>query len=328
MNSLPASASGSTDSLFLAVSCEVAQAVRLSSFYQGLFAPTGLLASGNKKSVGPHELEALERTIEAKYKAHQDSQAPLHLMTFCMNDICISRWRLADSVCNPGGLADPEYRETIFRHAIRMIGSDSTIHSCPLTRGYRWLLRLHIPFPAYVYIVKELRRRPLTPIVERAWDTLATNFEVRGLLNLSPVSPVLHSFRQMTIKAWESQRDNLSASKKTIEPPRLISLFGAVKPLEHEITDMMLGGNGDNVDAPSNSIAPSLQDSSYTSYESLNALNFTDLQFEQFQPWTDMSGWNFTSDDVIMPELMHDQSGSNGVNSFQANMADPIWKWS
>lgn len=329
LSTLPTPLQPSTDSVFMAVLCEVAHVVRHADFYQALFTSSEDGSGDTRVSLGARELEELEQKVDIKYKAYQDAQSPLHLMTFCMKNIHISRWRLADSICNAGGLSSAEHRENVFHHAIRMIESDSTVYSCPLTRGFRWLLKLNVPFPAYVYVVKELRRHLFTPAVEHAWEALATNFEVRGLLNLVPTSPVLQSFRQMSMKAWESQRNNLPPHRELVSTPRLISLFLATMTLEHRVMDITLRDINDCTDTMNETHATSSQSSNLASDAPHGDTKFSGFPFDQFQPWTQPTGWVLGggSDNFIFDSTPHPM-GSGGLGNADLNMLDDLWRWS
>src|SRR5271168_2029549 len=70
-------------------------------------------------------------------------------------------------------------RDAAISHALRMLECDTKFMTSPLTKGFLWLVHFHFPFPAYIHIVQDLRKRPIEEHAEKAWEVMSDNYEAR-----------------------------------------------------------------------------------------------------------------------------------------------------
>lgn len=74
----------------------------------------------------------------------------------------------------------------------------------PLTRGYRWLIHLYFPLPAYIFITQELARRIGGARATRAWSAMNDNYEARFALSDSEDKYLFKMFAGTILQAWDA----------------------------------------------------------------------------------------------------------------------------
>ncbi|CZR60191.1 related to binuclear zinc cluster transcription factor that regulates the ratio between aurofusarin and rubrofusarin biosynthesis [Phialocephala subalpina] len=204
----PAPRDGATECLFIMLRCEIADWIRHAPFFLDFVSPFLKPLARQPGPGQPQSLDEVEEMIEAKYLKHCDLQIPLHFISSCMSRSFVGKWRLGECIAQHSnsntGLPQP-YRNKITDNAVRMIELDTLVQTCPLTKGYMWFANFHFPFPAYVYLVQELRRSTIGPLVDRAWEAITVNFEERKLAAMAGRSQLFRMFSGMLIKAWEAR---------------------------------------------------------------------------------------------------------------------------
>ncbi|KAL3303552.1 fungal specific transcription factor domain-containing protein [Colletotrichum asianum] len=154
-----------------------------------------------------YTLDGFFAHIEGTYLKWCDPKIPLHFFTLTMTRQSLCKMRVISFLVRMGNgeattLQDHE-RDTLFLEAIQMIEYDNIVQAAESLQGYKWYTYLHFPFPAYMFLVTELRQRLTGPMVERAWDAIAENHERRGLMNTLH-SPMHIAFGNLFIKAWDA----------------------------------------------------------------------------------------------------------------------------
>ncbi|VUC21824.1 unnamed protein product [Clonostachys rosea] len=166
--------------------------------------------------------------MEGTYLAHCDSKIPLHFFTLTMTRQSLCKMRIINFLVRMNSsdkipLKEVE-REDLFSQATQMIEYDNVVQSSESLAPFRWYSRHHFPFPAYMFLVQELRARVSGPSVERAWDAVAANYELRGLLN-NFHNPMHLTFKNTFIKAWDAHESAQRALGKNITVPRFIHVL-------------------------------------------------------------------------------------------------------
>ena len=229
----------------------MANFVRHAQFYLDFVSPFLRSLAKDYNSAQPLSIDELEEMIEHKYLKHCNPQIPLQFISSCMSRSLIGKWRLGEYLSKKSNKLDaqsPGYRENIFSNSIHMIELDTMVQTSPHAKGFLWFADFHLPFPSYVYLGQELRRSTFGPLVDRAWEAMALNFEARQLANVLFKSPQFRSFSQMFIKAWEARQNALQEIGEVPMPPKFISTIramftagkqaGVLEPLpsSHDIT--------------------------------------------------------------------------------------------
>lgn len=175
------------------ISCEIANFVRNAQFYLKFTLPSTKESKSTKVAPSVDDLEAL---IENKYLKYCNPQIPLHLISSCMSRGFIGKWRVGEYLFNNANnlVSQPvEYRDKIFFDAIQTIECDTAVYMTSITKGFLWFTKYHLPFPAYSYLIQELRRSTTGEYTERAWQAIALNFEERDMFSTNPKSKIVQN---------------------------------------------------------------------------------------------------------------------------------------
>ncbi|CZS94877.1 related to binuclear zinc cluster transcription factor that regulates the ratio between aurofusarin and rubrofusarin biosynthesis [Rhynchosporium agropyri] len=229
MKEPPQAQSTFSDALFAVVRSEVANFVRYTKWHIDFSSPSLLpvILENHRHPISEgSEMGSLVSMIEDKYLKLCDPEIPLHFMTIWSARALLAKCRLLEhysrSSSMPRAQADAA-REAAFGHAITMLECDTKVSTSPLTVGFRWMINFYYPFPAYVQIVQNLKRQPLSPLSERAWEAMNNNYEAHHTIRSQHDGMFYKILAPVTLQAW-AVREELS--EKMGEPsatPRLIS---------------------------------------------------------------------------------------------------------
>ncbi|CZR58747.1 related to C6 transcription factor [Phialocephala subalpina] len=226
----PGVLSKSTDALFAVVRSALGDFVRHTMFHLDFTNPalkpvfkTAQL-SLNSDVV---DLDTLEKMIEDRYLKICNPEIPFHFMTIWWARAQIARCRLweyhsryADSSMQP----TDNQRDAAISHALRMLECDTKLMTSPLTKRFFWLIEYHFPFPSYIQILQDLKRRPGSEQAERAWEAMSDNYESRfGFLYYEGESPFYKIFAKIVLQAWEAREQAFGQPEEPLIPPRMIS---------------------------------------------------------------------------------------------------------
>lgn len=156
--------------------------------------------------------------MEGTYLSHCDPKIPLHFFTLIMTRQTLSKMRVINYLVRMHSSNNPlkeMERENLFIQAVQMIEYDNVVQASDSLQGFKWFTAHHFPFPAYMFLVQELRHRCLGPLVERAWEAAAANHDLRGLIHRTH-SPMHAAFGRLFVKAWDAR---IEASLANSLPP-------------------------------------------------------------------------------------------------------------
>ncbi|CAH0059311.1 unnamed protein product, partial [Clonostachys solani] len=175
--------------------------------------------------------------VESKYLNHCDPKIPLHYCTiittrqsFCR--IRIGSWLARYQAEDAEALSDAS-RDMIFLEAIQFIEYDNILQSSEHLQQYRWYTGYHFPFPGYMVILMELRRRlapsmiergwtdAIEDTIERAWTAIGENQRLRETIHRRP-SFIQVTFGTQFLKAWEAYEEVVARGGKLVSPPSFL----------------------------------------------------------------------------------------------------------
>ncbi|WKT46233.1 Zn(2)-C6 fungal-type DNA-binding domain [Fusarium oxysporum f. sp. vasinfectum] len=236
---LPTPHSGPTEMLFSLTRVELAMAVSSDSNRDSYKmnntdkSPAGTPASKNQATIrlagqdGPaYTLDGFCAHIEGTYLSQCDPKIPLHFFTLTMTRQAMCKMRIISFLVRMHSnddnlpLKDVE-RDSLFLQATQMIEYDNVVQSSESLRPFKWYSMHHFPFPAYMFLVQELRHRVSGPMVERAWDAIEKNHDLRGLLN-NYHNPMHMAFGGHFIKAWDAHEAALIAAGRQVHRPAFL----------------------------------------------------------------------------------------------------------
>ncbi|KAI1080426.1 C6 transcription factor [Whalleya microplaca] len=234
MKQAPAAGEHLTDAIFAVVRGEVGEFIRHSNFHLDFTNPAlKPVAQDVQHDSTPEvsEIVTMERIIEDRYLKLCDPEIPVHFMTIWMTRGHLARCRLVEQISNFGNASSPSAYQVDTQvdnglsYAFRMLECDTKIMAWSLTKGYLWLAHFHFQFLAYVYIVDELRRHPMSKYAGEAWELMSDNFEARSNATGIPAehSPLFKVFTMTVLPAWEAREAAIRGLGEPLTPPRMVT---------------------------------------------------------------------------------------------------------
>ena len=229
MKEAPEPQGQSSEAVFVVVRSVMGDFLRNSSFHLDFTCPPlKAIARDIHDSSNPEasELDTLENLLVQRYLRTLNPENPLHFMTLWMTRGMLAKCRLFDYYSKYGaGTSTKAQRDMAISLALEMIDCDTKLLLNPSTSRYLWLVHFHFPFPAYIHILQDLRRRPLSQHSEKCWASMSDNFEARAHL-LRRMSPrlLLGAMTAVLFQAWESTEAALRQSGQEAPTPKIITI--------------------------------------------------------------------------------------------------------
>ncbi|CAE7186311.1 hypothetical protein PTNB73_06510 [Pyrenophora teres f. teres] len=212
-----------SEAVFAVTRCRIGNYIRHSASHLDFVNPTmKYLAEKSRLAHGLEygDLVEFEAMIETNYIARCDAQNPLHFMTIWWARVSLAKVQFAHYLSTRATDPDKEtteQRDDGLRRACDMLECDTALMESPSITGYRWLIYLHFPFPAYIHLAQDLKQRPFSGHASRAWEVMSANCEVRlmGLeqkdnpMETKPNNPFFSIFAGLILQAWASREATL-----------------------------------------------------------------------------------------------------------------------
>lgn len=228
MKEPPAAQSAPTEALFVVVCSELGNFIGKTELCLGFTTPA---LTQHLAPTTSSELTALEERIEDVYLRSCLPENPLHFMTIWTARGFVAKYRLIEHYARcvsptTSSMQQTEaQRDTAISYAFTILDCDTKIGTSPLTKGYLWLTHFYFPFPAYVHIIQDMKRRPLSKHAEQAWEVMSDNCEARFTAAPNSKSPLIRMFAKVILPGWDTREAALKQSGETIVLPRIISIL-------------------------------------------------------------------------------------------------------
>lgn len=168
------------------------------------------------------DLPIFETVLENKYLRHCNPENPLHFMSMWTTRGQLAKSRLMDHHLRYSSVVQTDSQcDAAISYAQRMLECDTKLLSSPLTKGYRWLLNFYFPLPAYLHIVQDLTKRPLTDHTAWSWQAMNENYRAR-VWDPKQSSMFFDFFSRIVLQAWEACR-SASRNGQPVEPPAMVA---------------------------------------------------------------------------------------------------------
>ena len=223
-----------SESLFAVVRSELGDFTRNSESYLDFVNPSLKPAAKRPSPSSSPDLDQmtfLEKTFEEKYLRNCDTENPLHFMTTWMARGSIAKGRFMHCLAMSMRGADQTeaQRQAGMTHALTMLDCDTKLMRSPLVKGFRWLIYLYFPFPAYIFLVEDLRKRPLGQLADTAWQIMSDNCASR-FMEIDDKDSVLESgnnpffkiFAGIVLRAWGAREALQGQSDQQEVPPPIV----------------------------------------------------------------------------------------------------------
>ena len=260
MKTPPAIHEKPTEALFAIMRSELGEFVRHSVFHLDFTNPS-LKTIAKDTQHGPvsegGELMALEKTMEDKYLKFCDPENPLHFMTIWTTRGYLAKNRLLEHYSRYSRSSVQQtdaQRDSAISYALNMLECCTKLVTSPLTKGYLWLVHLHFPFPAYIHIVQDLRKRPTEEHAGKAWEVMSDNYEAQ-FMNMEPDDiPIFQIFSRIILQAWDAREAVSRQLDEPLEPPRIVS------DIKHKTMQMTSDAQNNNLEQPTGAAGMNIDD--------------------------------------------------------------------
>ncbi|KAJ4986519.1 hypothetical protein SVAN01_07955 [Stagonosporopsis vannaccii] len=211
MTTRPTDQEASTEALFAVVRGAIGNYIRYNAWHLDFVNPMlRHVAKATQHLFDPYDnnLNGLENIIESRHLKFCNAENPLHYTTIWWARNYLAKYRFFLHCSQHAKTPDhqsSEQSDAILSYALRMLECDTALLSSPLTKGYRWLIQFHFPFPAYVRIVQDLRARPIGPHADKAWEIMNANYAIR-FVDMEPSANLLFKmFASTVLQAWTAR---------------------------------------------------------------------------------------------------------------------------
>ncbi|KAJ8115454.1 hypothetical protein OPT61_g2904 [Boeremia exigua] len=228
MSTRPTDQEASTEALFAVVRGAIGNYIRYNAWHLDFVNPMlrpVLRATQHLFDPYDDNLNGLEDIVERRHLKLCNTENPLHFTTIWWARNYLAKYRFLLHCSRHSKNPDQqtgEERDAILSYALRMLECDTALMSSPLTKGYRWLIQFHFPFPAYVRIVQDLHARPIGTHAEKAWEIMNANYAVR-FVDMEPSANILFKmFASTVLQAWAARHAALFGQDNAEGPRRMI----------------------------------------------------------------------------------------------------------
>jgi Fungal specific transcription factor domain len=225
----PPSIQGKTsEAIFAVVRGELGDFIRHTLFHLDFSCPALkpiVKLPQNRTFMEDDELVKLEETIEGQYLKSCDPDNPLHYITIWTTRARLSKCRLLEhhSRYSSSSVRPTEaQRDAATSHALSLLKCDTKIMSSPLTKGFAWLNHAYFPFPAYIQIVQDLRRRPISDQSRHAWEVMSENYDAWFDSQYIHDISFFQIFSRIVLQAWETYEATSMQLGETLTAPKIV----------------------------------------------------------------------------------------------------------
>ncbi|KAL8792879.1 MAG: hypothetical protein Q9195_004521 [Heterodermia aff. obscurata] len=172
------------------------------------------------------ELRKLEEKIESQYLQFCDQENPIHFMAIWTTRAHLAKCRLMEHQMR---LSVSPVRRTEAQHdaatsyALRMLECDTMIMASPLAERFNWLNHFHFPFPGYMQVMQDIKRRPLSKQAPKAWEVMSDNYTAWLDERFRDDNPFFRMFSKMIFETWDACEAALKQSGELFKLPRIVS---------------------------------------------------------------------------------------------------------
>jgi hypothetical protein len=233
---LPPEVHGMTsEAIFAVVRAEFGDFTRHCAFHLEFINPA-LKSVARSQATTPDgdDLATLERNMEEKYLRYCDPQNPLQFMTLWWARGQLAKTRfiryLAQSAIGATHGTEAQMSAGM-SYALSMLECDTKIMSSNFGKKFRWLTYLNFPFPAYVHIVHDLRKRPNSDHASLTWRIMSencaarfTDVEDRDKFMTKRGNPFFKIFAGVVFQAWNAREAVIAQTGASpVEPPSIVT---------------------------------------------------------------------------------------------------------
>ncbi|KAL8723268.1 MAG: hypothetical protein Q9225_000390 [Loekoesia sp. 1 TL-2023] len=220
MGEMPTNHVGTTDMTFCLARYEIGDFLKRSSttffFFDGAWAkPDGAPATIAEKD---QAIDELEQRLEENYLKHCDPHITLHFLTKIFSRTAVYRMRLVAHhprhYPDKGASMSTEEKDLLCRLSLNMIENDNIAHRNKSADKFAWFVNTNFQFPAFIYLLSELRHRTRGELAERGWQAISEGFQIRVQFIAEAErkhSPIFQATSALALKAWQARELDAAA---------------------------------------------------------------------------------------------------------------------
>lgn len=176
-----------------------------------------------------NDLEDYWRYVEATFLQRLDVSIPIHQFTLMMTHQNLRKLRLIANIPKAVG-KHAEYssdlRQWAFDESLRLLEDDNSMQSTTSFNDWLWYTHMHFPFPAYMFLVRELKLTCTGELCARAWEAMDRNHKLRGLMGPGKKGSPMHvAFGKLFIEAWDAREKAEAESGRFPTTPELVEMI-------------------------------------------------------------------------------------------------------
>ncbi|KFA45621.1 hypothetical protein S40293_08633 [Stachybotrys chartarum IBT 40293] len=215
-----------SDAVFVAIHCIIASYMRYVDFHSNSL-NTALRGTGQTGVSPPAPVVAFSKMIEERHFRLLDDENPLHFMTRWTAKTFLAKFKLMEhyvTFSSPDKPPNDVQLDYFNRLAMNVIECDTRIFTTPMIKGFTWFMMLYYPFPAYVQLLQDLKKRPCSVHADRAWQVLSENALARSTLGSGRDNAVFRIQAALVTQAWDARVAAMGPRRPTVaDVPRLVS---------------------------------------------------------------------------------------------------------
>ncbi|CAH0042439.1 unnamed protein product [Clonostachys rhizophaga] len=232
-----------SESIFVVVRSELADFLRHTSAFLDFHHPR--LKPIAKELPDGGSLLSLRKRIENDYLQYCDPENPIHYLTIWTTHAFIAKQRMIQyyaTLAHSGLPATETEMDDAMVLAFEMLDCDTKLLSTPKTKPFIWFIRSHFPFPGYMHIIYDLRRRPFSRHADRAWEVMANNYDFRIHTMSRMKGPITKVFGKFILRSWDARVAEWK-SDQPLKTPRIVQQIWEMEAKDNPPTDNMAWGN-------------------------------------------------------------------------------------
>ena len=184
MREPPIEHSGATEMIFYLTKCEIAEFLRKTRSTPGFdcnwYELSTPVVSTPAKDQAIDDLEAL---LSRKYLCFCEPEIPIQALTRATTVSALRKMRLIvhhPRLLSDGGASMPSSeKDLLITSALSQLSCYNEAYRSRATQRFRWHLNVNAPLEAFIYLLSDLRVRPIGELADQAWRQIGVYVDTR-----------------------------------------------------------------------------------------------------------------------------------------------------
>jgi len=175
------------------------------------------------------KLDEFEAYIEGRYLKYCNFSIPLHFISALTTKSSIIKLRMTPYY--PRRMIGPDVpqkdKDALFLGSLEIFENHNKLLATNMVKKFAWNVYKNFPFAAFVYLLREVRNRPIGELSDRTWQAFEEAVHGRvasdSRKRSTQDSPLHLALGNLTIKAWEPREAVLQQYQLGIHTPEFIA---------------------------------------------------------------------------------------------------------